>query len=210
MLASLPKALTAYTARRPDVQIIAKQVGTRQQLDALRDGSCDLALTIMPGDVAPLETAALATEPMVAVMPAGHRLSRASTIRFEEIATEPVLIFPRESEPAIAHAYEQMCRAAQVLPRIAMELQQTEAILAFVAAGLGNTFMPASITRFGFDGIATVPLLPVIQAGPTLVWDPTRLSTTAAELLADLRAPIAAPRGKQRSPSRSPRRASKV
>ncbi len=189
MLSSLPAALAAYTARRPDVQIVAKQLGTREQLEAVRAGSCDLALTIMPGDVAPLASAALSTEPMVAVLPARHRLAGARSLRFDDIAAEPVLLFPRDSEPAIARAYEHMCQAAGVAPRVAMELQQTEAMLAFVAAGLGNTLLPASIQRFGFEGVATVPLLPVIQAGPTLVWDPERLSIPAAELLADLRAP---------------------
>jgi LysR family transcriptional regulator, benzoate and cis,cis-muconate-responsive activator of ben and cat genes len=195
MLSGLPAALATYTTRRPEVQIIAKQVGTRQQLDALREGSCDLALAIMPGEVAPLEAVSMGSEPMVAVVPKGHRVSRARSVRFEEIASEPVLIFPRQSEPAIAEAYEHMCRATNVSPRVAMELQQTEAILAFVAAGLGNTLMPASIKRFGFDGIATVPLVPAIQAGPTLVWDPNRLSTTAAELLSDIRATIGRRRG---------------
>jgi DNA-binding transcriptional LysR family regulator len=186
-LTRLPEALARYRARRPDVQITVRQMGTLEQLEAVRAGRCDLAFTIMPRNVEPLHSEVVMSEPLMVVSSKHHRVARSKVVKFADVAGEPMIILPQSSEPAIADAYRSMCKQSGVEPNVAMELEQTEAILAFVAAGLGITFMPASIARFGYEGIALTPFSPSINAEATLVWDPSRLSPPAQELLAELR-----------------------
>lgn len=185
-LGRLPAALGRYRARRPDVQVRVRQLGTRDQLEALRTGRCDLGFTIQPGNVRPLRTAVVMRERLVAVLPRGHEAAAAPSVAFGQIAAEPTILLPRASEPAIAEAHRQLCLAHGVEPNIVMELDQIEAILAFVAAGLGVTFMPESVDRLRRKGVVTVPLSPRITAEATLVWDPARLSPAGRELLDEI------------------------
>jgi DNA-binding transcriptional LysR family regulator len=113
-------------------------------------------------------------------------LARKKSVRFTDVVREPMLILPPASEPAISDAYHRVCASLGVLPNIVMELEQVEALLAFAAAGIGITLMPASVARLGFKGVATVPLKPRVLAEPTLVWDPQRLSPAANALLREL------------------------
>jgi DNA-binding transcriptional LysR family regulator len=183
----LPAALPRFCATHPDVQVTVKQAGTEEQLDALRSERCDLALTIMPGNVKPLRSAVVRSEPLIAVLPRTHRHARARAVRFEQLASEPMLLLPGASEPAINEAYRALCRRHAVEPRVAYELSQVESILAFIAAGAGITLMPRSIESLRHRGIALVPLAPRIEARCTLVWDPVRLSPAARALLDALR-----------------------
>jgi DNA-binding transcriptional LysR family regulator len=196
----LPEALASLRARRPDVQVIVKQAGTAEQLEALRAGRCDFGITILPGDVRPLQSAPFTRDRLVAVVPRKHRLARTGTLRFAEIANEPVLLLPRSSEPAVHRSYLRLCAIAGVEPRVAMELEQTESMLAFVAAGLGIAFMPSSISRLGSREIVGVPLVPTVEAESTLVWDPSRSSAAGRELLQELLAKPTSVNARRRSP----------
>ncbi len=182
----LPNALARFRKQRPDVQVIVAQKGTRQQLEAVRDGSCDIAFAIMPGDVSPLSAAELPAEPLAAVLPAGHRFARSKSLALADAVREPMIILPRASEPAITDAYRRLCASFEVEPNVVMELDQVEAMLAFIAAGIGIALMPASIARLGFRGVAVVPLRPRIPAEGSLVWDPERLSPAGHALVREL------------------------
>lgn len=192
-LSDLPAALARFRAARPEVQVVVEQRGTLDQIEALRAGRCDLAFTVMPGEVGQLSTLALTLEPLVAVLPATHPLADAETLAFSQIAREPMLVLPRRTEPALNEAYRRLCLDAGVEPNVAMEVDQIDAVLAFVAAGIGISLTPASIRRLRFDGVVTVPLDPTVPSGVTILWAADRLSAPAAALLEEVTR--GAPRG---------------
>lgn len=183
---SLPQAVVAFRAERPDVQLLMEQRGTLEQLESLRAGRCDLAVTVMPGDVKDLAAEPLTRVPLVAILPESHAKATSRGVAFREIAQEPMLILPERTEPAMHAAYRALCREAGVEPRIELELDQIDAVLSFVAVGLGVSLAPASIARLRLPGVAYVPLCPEIPAGVTVVWNPEHLGPAAAALLSKL------------------------
>jgi DNA-binding transcriptional LysR family regulator len=185
-MSPLPQALARFRRSHPDVRVVIEQRGTLDQVEALRAGRCDLAFTVMPGEVDGLATASLTSEPLVAMLPAGHPGAGAAGVAFSTVAAEPMLLLPRRTDPALHEAYRRLCAAAGVEPNVGLEVDQLDAVLAFVAAGLGCTLLPMSVTRLRFDGVSAVPLVPTVWTGVTVVWDASRLSPAAAALLAEV------------------------
>lgn len=194
-LSPLPAALARFRSSHPDVQLIVEQRGTLDQLEALRAGRCDLAFTVMPGDIGALASVALTSEPLMVILPSTHPLATTKSLTFAAIACEPMLILPRRTEPAMFEAYRQLCRAQGVETNVAVEVDQLDAVLAFVAAGLGITLTPASVRRLHLDGVVAVPLSPTVLSGVTIVWDRERLTPAAEALLQEVQREGAAPVG---------------
>ncbi|MCB9793633.1 MAG: LysR family transcriptional regulator [Alphaproteobacteria bacterium] len=189
-LSPLPSAIARFRAARPDVQVLIEQRGTSEQLKRLRAGEADLAFTVTPGPLEDLASETLTQGPLVAILPAGHACAGRPHLRFSEIASEPMLILPERSEPAMHAAYRALCEAVGAPPRVDLELEQIDSVLAFVAAGLGISLAPAAVRQLQLPGVAYVPLHPPIAAGITVVWDAERLSPAAAALLGEVRGGI--------------------
>jgi len=71
-----------------------------------------------------------------------------------------------------------------------MEIEHVEALLSFVAAGIGVSCAPSLVERVRFPGVKTVPLLPEIRAVISAVWRPQGLPATATRFLEELRAEL--------------------
>ncbi len=125
----LPAILEAY-AQEPD-QIPAEVVfsGIGEQLAMLCDGRADVGLLHGPWDTDDpraqmLDTETLRTEPLVAVLPIGHRLARRQQLSLAELSDEPLPRWP--GQPASA-AGPLVRDSAQLLEAVA--LGQTVALL---------------------------------------------------------------------------------
>jgi DNA-binding transcriptional LysR family regulator len=186
-MAGFPAAIASFRRDRPDVEIVIRQRSTQEQLDELRAGRCDLAIAIEPGEVRPFSSATIDAAPLVVAVPARHALTRRRRVRFSDIVGEPMLILPRATEPAVSRAYHGLCAAAGVEPTIAMELEQAESMLAFVAAGVGIALLPGAVAELRPRGVALLPLVPTRPTRFTVMWDPERLTPAGRALLDELR-----------------------
>jgi DNA-binding transcriptional LysR family regulator len=94
----------------------------------------------------------LAEEPMVAVLPAGHRLARRRRIALRDLAGEAWMAPERDGLLVRA------CRAAGFEPRIVMVTRDPLAARAIAAAGLAVSLTPRLLARVPLPGIATPSL----------------------------------------------------
>ena len=183
-LSPLPAAIARFRVERPDVQVEVAQRGTTDQIEDLHAGRIDLGFTVMPGEPPGLASRQITQEPLVAVLPSHHACAALDAVPIGAVASEPMLILPERSEPAMHRAYRRLCRQAGAEPRVAMELEPIDGVLGFVAAGLGVSLAPASIGALRMDGVVYVPLHPRIPAGVTALWHPATLPPAGAALLA--------------------------
>ena len=72
----------------PAVEIVVSGYG--DQADMVRDGRADVALLSSPYDVPGIDTEPLTSEPRVAALPAGHRLTRVRRLRCADLAAYPI------------------------------------------------------------------------------------------------------------------------
>jgi DNA-binding transcriptional LysR family regulator len=159
----LPRALRAWGARFPHVEVELHTLLPDQQLEALRDGRIHVGLLRLPVDNrVGLVVETIQREPLVAVLPKGHRAARRPRVCVAELQADAMILFPRRAAPGYHDLFVNVCRRAGFVPRIAHETESIQTNLGLVAAGLGVTLMPASIRSLRRTGVVYRSLAPPV------------------------------------------------
>jgi DNA-binding transcriptional LysR family regulator len=153
----VPVAAGALRARDPELEVVVEE-GTVDDLAlAVRSGRLDAAVAWQ--DAAQprrehdgLRRVDLHEEPMVAVLPAGHRLARRKRIALSDLAGEAWMAPERDGLLVRA------CRAAGFEPRVVILTRDPLAARAIAAAGLAVSLTPQRLARIPLPGIATPSL----------------------------------------------------
>jgi len=165
----LPAAVTAFRAVHPAVQVELSLVeATDEAVGGLRTGRADLVLVARPagqplGDQ--VEAHLLFEDPMLAVLPGGHRLARRPTLHLDDLAAEPWVLGggPGCSDRA---TILRACHAAGFEPRVTVDFPTDDynATQGMVAAGAGVTLLPRLALAVPRDDLTVRPLA---GAGPS-------------------------------------------
>ena len=161
--ALLPAAVTAFRAAHPAVQVELSLVeATEEAIGGLRTGRADLVLVARPaGQPLPdqVEAHVLFQDPMLAVLPGGHRLARRRTLRLDDLAGEPWVLGggPGCSDRA---TIRRAGHAAGFEPRVTVDFPTDDynATQGMVAAGAGVTLLPRLALAVPREDLAVRPL----------------------------------------------------
>ncbi|WP_320778076.1 LysR substrate-binding domain-containing protein [Streptomyces sp. CRN 30] len=165
--------LDTARAALPDVEILLRELVSRDQLKALGEGSLDLGLIRPSATGADLTSRTAVREGLLAALPARHPLAAAvGPMRIEDLAGEDFLMYSPIEARYFHELLVSIFRAAQVRPVITQYLSQVHSILALVEGGLGIALVPESAARMRYGGIV---FRPVALADPhpvelNLVW----------------------------------------
>jgi LysR family transcriptional regulator, hydrogen peroxide-inducible genes activator len=136
----LPRVLTSFSKKFPQVQLTVVEEITPVLLDRLRASAVDLAVLALPIRGHEFESVPLLTEPLFAVLPQKHKLARRRAISLKDVRKEPFLLL-RDGhcfrENAVA-----ACDRARVHPQVIFESGQFSSLLSMVGAGLGISLIP--------------------------------------------------------------------
>ncbi len=149
----LPAIVRTLERELPGIALdVTADMLTPEQCDALRDGTLDLAVTRPPLAGEGLEMLVLEREPLVLVVPSGHRLAVAPTVSVGDLRVEPFVTYASR-DSAVNQAAMHTCRAAGFVPNRRHEAAGTAVLLALVAAGLGVALAPASVRTLPLAGV---------------------------------------------------------
>jgi DNA-binding transcriptional LysR family regulator len=154
----LPRALTEFRARHPDVDVELRELSSAAQLIALRAESIDLAWLREPEHDSDLTFAVVQRDRFVAALPASHRLAKRTSIQLGALRDEQFIHFPREVSPALHDQLTRVFAASRVVPRIVQEAYEWQTVVALVNAGLGVALVPDSFRSLRMDGVRYVAL----------------------------------------------------
>ncbi|GGY11268.1 LysR substrate-binding domain-containing protein [Streptomyces minutiscleroticus] len=149
---------TARTAL-PGVEILLHELVTRDQLEAVSEGSLDVGL-IRPSAIgADLATRTAVREGLVAALPAGHPMAAADgPVQVKEFDGQNFLMY----SPIEARYFHELLisifRAAHVRPVFTQYLSQVHSILALVNTGWGIALVPEAATQMRYSGVVFRPL----------------------------------------------------
>jgi len=151
----VPAIIREYGMDYPEV-IICPQAGGSVLLNArLRAGTIDIAFIYLPtsnGDG--LLTNVIAEEPLVVVLPLGHKLSRSTSLHLSELVDEKLIMFSREINPAAYDAILVAIERTGFKPKLGQLASLAIAAMPMVAAGLGWSIVPQSFSRILPDDVA--------------------------------------------------------
>ena len=178
----LPEWLRGFRQAHPDVALQLREATLDVQLAAFDADEIDAGFVLhAPGAVPPgLGAWPALTEPLVMALPASHPAVQAPArpgaqdlpaLRLQDVAAEPLVIFPRQIAPSLYDAVLAAYRAHGATPLIGQEAIQMQTIVNLVSAGMGLAWVPTSVTQLQRPGVVyrAVPDA-ALHCQTSLVW----------------------------------------
>jgi len=129
------KMLALFNRRYPDITVSVITGNSQAVLDALLDYRADVGILAQFSRDRRFLALPYSEHPIVLLVPASHRFSRRRSIRTTELAGESIIM--REQGSTTRKAFEAALHAAQVVPKVVMEIGSREIIREAVAQGIG-------------------------------------------------------------------------
>lgn len=151
----LPGMIRAFQAAHPKAQLEMRSGDYHDVEQWLREGSVDVGFITLPGP-AGMQTIPLAEDPLVVILPKGHRLAQLSQIPSSELGEDPFISLLQSS----AHDIHRALDNAGIRPNIKYTTKDDYAILAMVEQGLGISIVPQLLIRGRTQNLEVRPLIP--------------------------------------------------
>jgi DNA-binding transcriptional LysR family regulator len=159
LLSIVPGIVQRFRAARPSVELQLRERSTAEQLRAVSGGAVDVGLVRPPiEELAELQTTVVLRERTVAALPAQHPLSGLRRVPVRRLAAEPLVLFPRDQAPGFHDLLISSMAAPGTHPQVVQYAPEMLTIIGLVAAGIGVSLVPASVTRLAIEGVTYRPV----------------------------------------------------
>jgi len=157
-LGSVPRLIQGLRQRYPAIRVEVRTLVSTDLLRALRDGRIDAAFVSPPESQDDLTVHVLEREPLLAVLPDGHRLANRAAIPASELAVECHVRLAPHVAPALARCVAALWTRERVEPVTELEVDTPLSMLRLVGRGTGVALIPASAIVIGIPGCVYRPL----------------------------------------------------
>lgn len=137
----LPRALTAFAADRPRVEVEVIEETTDRAVARALAGDADLVVAALPLRHDDLRVEPLLTEELLAVLPAAHPLAARPRVTLKELAAERFVLL-NEAHCLTGTALE-FCARRKAAPVVTARMHQLTTVLELVRLGHGVSLVPA-------------------------------------------------------------------
>jgi DNA-binding transcriptional LysR family regulator len=182
MLSALPSAIRKYRRLYPEVQFTLRELSTSAIEEAVRREEIDLGFLRETRPGAPLASKVIFEEPVVAVLPASHRLATRRELALASLREEPFVFFPRRLGPVFYDKLAGFCTEAGFAPKVVQEATQWQSVVCLVEAGMGVSLAPGCVQRFRWKGVVYRPLRQ-LRTAVSACWRLNSGSSTVAAFL---------------------------
>ncbi|TBU74879.1 LysR family transcriptional regulator [Pseudomonas daroniae] len=150
------------------IELGLSELITLQQVEALKRGRIDIGFGRIHIDDPAIVQEVIREDPLVAALPAGHRLL-AEPASLEDLAREPFVLYPGTPRPSYADHVLGLFARNGLKIRVAQMTNELQTAIGLVAAGIGITLVPASVQRLHRDDIGYTPLLDISATSPIVI-----------------------------------------
>ena len=153
----LSEALRILREEAPSADVTITTKSSPELATALMQGEIDLALLRRERRTAGLEFRNLVKEPLVAILPAGHRLARHKAIRPEDICREDFVSTARAA-PVLKTVIEAYAVKAGIRLKQIYDAETLSGGMSLVASTGGFTLLPAYVQNALIPSVVARPL----------------------------------------------------
>ena len=158
----LPGVLRAFRADHPEVVLTLRESTPDRMVEALVSGVTDVAVLYFAfssdGIDQAIDGAPVLRAPFLAALPEGHRLAGATDLRVADFAHENFVLPFGYPDTGLHDKVVSLCEGAGFTPRVVQEAWLMQTTLSLVSAGMGITFVPASVRGTQVGGVVYRPL----------------------------------------------------
>ena len=151
----LPRAVIAFRRAYPNVSLEMQDLGSRNQLEAVLDGSLDLGFVRMPISDSRLECTIVLREQMLMAL-AADRFPKQVSLR--SLRDEPYVLIARSTSETFQQHALNLCLAAGFSANLVQEAKELFTVLNLVRAGLGVSLVPGTARRMRVPGVRFYPV----------------------------------------------------
>ena len=176
----LPQLVVTFQKHYPDVTLhIVEDVtaGITQRIEA---GELDVALASTCQQSPTLRREHLGNEPLLALVPEGHPLTKQTVVSFEDLKSQRFLLL--HEMHCLSQQVHHLLESRRLLPEVALAGSQLSTIANMVAAGIGLSIIPQMMVDHqatpGCVSLAFAP--PVPERELNLLYNPLRFQSKAA------------------------------
>jgi DNA-binding transcriptional LysR family regulator len=153
--AVVPTAIRSFRRAYGDVELALEESNTTRLVTGLEEASLDAAfLHLADAGIEALQLRLLAEEPMVVALPASHPAAARQAVDLAVLKLDPFLLFPRSIGPMLYDIIIGACRMAGFDPLIGQLVPQLSSVIALVAADIGVSIVPVSMSQLQVTGVA--------------------------------------------------------
>jgi DNA-binding transcriptional LysR family regulator len=179
----LPTLIAEFHRRAPGIRLQIKQAHGSQLTTDLKSGELDVAVMIPAMDE--VRHTVIGAQPILAVLPAQHRLAGRKRLRLNELRDEHFIANPVSYN--LRQLTETWCAAAGFTPQIAVEITEFATMHELIGRGLGIALLPHDERRA--PNTVEVALTPAdYRRDIALAWGPTAMTPAARRLISFLHA----------------------
>jgi LysR family transcriptional regulator, hca operon transcriptional activator len=161
----LPETLRILRAEQPDIEVTLASQSSPELAGGLMRGKVDVAFLRREKDAPGIAFKPLIKEPLVAVLPASHRLAAQKAVRIQDLANE-IYISPTRVAPALKAAIESYAMKSGVVLKPAYDGENLSSVLSLVTSTGGVTILPLYTKLMLPSSVVTRPLqgeVPIIE-----------------------------------------------
>ncbi|MHB8145661.1 MAG: LysR substrate-binding domain-containing protein [Vulcanimicrobiaceae bacterium] len=154
----LPRIVASFRGQYPKIRLEVLAGNRRDAEMWLASDRIDAALVALPFGKKGLAVYPFGNDRLLAIVPVTHRLAERDDITFEELASDPFVLF--EDGSGTRSLIEERLGTRFPELDVALSLNSNDAIVGAVEAGLGVSFMPEVSAR-RWERIGSIRALPI-------------------------------------------------
>ena len=178
----LGRIVKAFRELHPRVTVVLEERTPERVWEMVAQGRLAMGLTrpVRMHRSLQLHTILLRREQLCAVLPKSHPLASKSTLRWQNLADQPLILLARREGASLHDAVLAACQRAHFSPRLAHTPSLISTVLSYVEAdaGIGIVSDGIAIMTQGLP-LVVRPLLPAHTVDLVLVWSEQRNSPPA-------------------------------
>lgn len=159
MFGMLPRILTEFRRRYPEITLDLRLAAKAEQLAALKERRLTVGLVRSLSHDPELCHEALLDEPLVLAMGPSNPLAARAQIQLADLVHEDFILYRGHAATSVADQIVNACHEAGFSPRIVQETDDMQSAAALAALGIGVTLVASSLQQLGLPDLICRPVL---------------------------------------------------
>jgi DNA-binding transcriptional LysR family regulator len=149
----LPNLIKSYRSHYPEVELALSAMNNAELHSALVQREIDIAVARPDLQNDELRREPLTREDLILAIPDNSELASRKVIKFNELADQTFVLYPRRPRPSYADAVIAICREEGFEPAALELAQDYQTAISLVSVGVGISVVPESVSQTTRPGV---------------------------------------------------------
>ncbi len=160
----LPEIIQRFRALHPQARLTLSELTSLEQVQALKERRIDVSFGRVRVEDLAIQRSVLLEEPLLAVLPATHRLAARPRVALEDLAAETLALFPKDERPGFGDHILSLLHDRGLTPGGLVEVHDLHTALILVASGEAACLAPEAAALFSHPGVVFRPLQDAVSS----------------------------------------------